>query len=55
LDYLKDPFAMDYKRTDFFDELEVTAELLADGLASRIRRSGQRPDAQPGNFGAVFG
>jgi hypothetical protein len=43
------------KRTDFFDELEVTAELLADRLASRIRRSIRRPDAQPGNFGAIFG
>jgi hypothetical protein len=43
------------KRTDFFDELEVTAELLADRLASRIRRSKQRPDMPPGNFGAVFG
>lgn len=42
------------KRTDFFDEFEVTAELLADRLASRIRRS-QRRDLQPGNFGAVFG
>lgn len=42
------------KRTDFFDEFEVTAELLADRLASRIRRS-KRPDGQPGNFGAVFG
>ena len=43
------------KRTDFADELEVTAELLADRLASRIRRSYQQPDAEPGNFGAVFG
>ncbi|MFF2246557.1 hypothetical protein ACFVTM_20570 [Arthrobacter sp. NPDC058130] len=43
------------KRTDFFDELEVTAEILADRLASRIRRSNPRPDAQPGNFGAIFG
>jgi hypothetical protein len=43
------------KRTDFFNELEVTAELLADRLASRIRRSYRQPDAEPGNFGAVFG
>lgn len=42
------------KRSNFFDEFEVTAELLADRLASRIRRS-QRPDAQPAKFGAVFG
>jgi hypothetical protein len=42
------------KRTDFFDEVEVTAELLADRLASRIRRS-RRTDAQPGSFGVVFG
>ena len=43
------------KRTDFFDEIEVTAELLADRLASRIRRSNRKPDTQPGNFGAIFG
>jgi hypothetical protein len=43
------------KRTDFFDELEVTAELLADRFASRIRRSNHQRDRQPGNFGAVFG
>jgi hypothetical protein len=43
------------KRTDFLNEFEVTAELLADRLASRIRQSLQRPDVQPGNFGAVFG
>ncbi|GAA4032694.1 hypothetical protein GCM10023063_15020 [Arthrobacter methylotrophus] len=42
------------KRTDFFDEFEVTAELLADRLAARIRRSRQA-DRQPSNFGAVFG
>lgn len=42
------------KRTDFMDELEVTAELLADRLAARIR-SAQRSGQQPGNFGAVFG
>jgi hypothetical protein len=42
------------KRTDFLDEFEVAAELLADRLAARIRRSLQGP-GQPGNFGAVFG
>jgi len=26
-----------------------------DRLASRIRRSYRQPDAEPGNFGAVFG
>ncbi|MCU1531582.1 MAG: hypothetical protein JWO49_1153 [Arthrobacter sp.] len=43
------------KRCDFLDEFEVTAELLADRLASRIYRSQERPGKQPGNFGAVFG
>ena len=43
------------KRTGFFDELEVTAELLADRLASRIRRSNGRTGSQPGNFGGIFG
>ncbi|WP_211881732.1 hypothetical protein [Pseudarthrobacter albicanus] len=43
------------KRTDFQDEFEVTAELLADCLAARIRRSLERTDGQPGKFGAVFG
>ncbi len=42
------------QRSDFFNQFEVTAELLADRLAARIRRS-RRPDGQPGNFGAVFG
>jgi hypothetical protein len=42
------------KRTDFFDEFEIAAELLADRLASRIRGS-QQADQQPSNFGAVFG
>jgi hypothetical protein len=42
------------KRTDFQDEFEVAAELLADRLAARIRQSLQGP-GQPGNFGAVFG
>lgn len=43
------------KRTDFLDEFEVTAELLADRLAARIRRSQRRTAGQPGNFGSVFG
>ncbi|ACL42162.1 conserved hypothetical protein (plasmid) [Pseudarthrobacter chlorophenolicus A6] len=43
------------KRTDFMDEFEVTAELLADRLAARIRRSQRRAAGQPGNFGSVFG
>jgi hypothetical protein len=43
------------KRSDFFDELEVTAELLADRLAARIRRSHVPPATQPANFGEVFG
>ena len=43
------------KRTDFMDEFEVTAEILADRLAARIRRSRERSGGQPGNFGEVFG
>jgi hypothetical protein len=43
------------KRSDFLDEFEVTAEILADRLAARIRRSHVSPTAQPGNFGEVFG
>ncbi len=43
------------KRTDFLDELEVTAELLADRLAARIRSSQDRSGGQPGNFSSVFG
>lgn len=43
------------KRSDFLDEFEVTAELLADRLAARIRRSLERTGGQPGNFGRVFG
>ena len=43
------------KRTDFLDELEVTAELLADRLAARIRDSQDRSGGQPGNFSSVFG
>ena len=43
------------KRTDFLDELEVTAELLADRLAARIRDSQDRFGGQPGNFSSVFG
>ena len=36
-------------------EFEVAAELLADRLAARIRRSQDRSGGQPGNFGSVFG
>jgi hypothetical protein len=46
------------KRTDFLrflSEFELTAELLADRLAARTRRSQQRAGGQPGNFGTVFG
>ena len=43
------------KRNDFLSEFEVTAELLADRLAARIRRSQRRAGGQPGNFGTVFG
>ncbi|MGO4807500.1 hypothetical protein AB4089_20545 [Arthrobacter sp. 2MCAF15] len=43
------------KRTDFLDELEATAELLADRLAARIRSSQDRSGGQPGNFSSVFG
>lgn len=43
------------KRTDFMDETEVTAELLADRLAARIRASQAGTAGQPANFGAVFG
>jgi hypothetical protein len=43
------------KRTDFLNEFEVAAELLADRLAARIRRSQDRSGGQPGNFGSVFG
>jgi hypothetical protein len=44
------------KRTDFLDEFEVTAELLADRLAARIRRSQRRTyGGQPKNFGLIFG
>lgn len=44
------------KRTDFLDELEVTAELLADRLAARIRQSQRRTaGGQPGAFGTIFG
>ncbi|MEO3931378.1 hypothetical protein WMO79_01000 [Micrococcaceae bacterium Sec7.4] len=42
------------KRSDFLDEFEITAELLADRLAARIRKS-QENGGQPGNFKAVFG
>jgi hypothetical protein len=43
------------KRTNFLNEFEVTAELLADRLAARIRHSQDRSGGQPGNFGSVFG
>ncbi|HEX9228801.1 MAG TPA: hypothetical protein VF885_19545 [Arthrobacter sp.] len=43
------------KRSDFMDEFEVTAEILADRLAARIRLSQTRTAGQPGNFGKVFG
>jgi hypothetical protein len=33
----------------------VTAELLADLLAARIRNSQRRTAGQPGNFGSIFG
>lgn len=43
------------KRSDFLDEFEVTAELLADRLAARIRLAVNRRNGQPRNFGAIFG
>lgn len=43
------------KRTDFMDEFEVTAELLADRLAARIRSSQRLAAGQPGAFGTIFG
>jgi hypothetical protein len=43
------------KRSDFMNEFEVTAEILADRLAARIRRSHVPPATQPANFGEVFG
>ena len=43
------------KRTDFLDELEVTAENQADSLAARIRNSQDRSGGQPGYFSSVFG
>ncbi|ACL42160.1 conserved hypothetical protein (plasmid) [Pseudarthrobacter chlorophenolicus A6] len=43
------------KRSDFMDEFEVAAELLADRLAARIRRSQELTAGQPGGFGAIFG
>jgi hypothetical protein len=42
------------RRTGFFDEPEVTSELLADRFASRIRFSQQRSDVQPDGLGKVF-
>jgi hypothetical protein len=49
-----DSVVMALKRSDFLDEFEITAEILADRLSARIRNS-QRPGQQPGNFTAVFG
>ncbi|MCB5281121.1 hypothetical protein [Arthrobacter sp. ES1] len=43
------------KRSDFLNEFEITAEILADRLAARIRRSYVPPARQPANFGEVFG
>lgn len=43
------------KRSDFMDEFEVAAELLADRLAARIRRSQEVAAGQPGSFGDIFG
>jgi hypothetical protein len=43
------------KRTDFLNEFEITAELLADRLAARVRTSQRRGGGQPGNFAKVFG
>ncbi|WP_026536273.1 hypothetical protein [Arthrobacter sp. H14] len=40
------------KRTDVHDDIEATAELLADMLANRIFASARR---QPKRFGEVFG
>ncbi|QOT19532.1 hypothetical protein [Paenarthrobacter sp. YJN-5] len=50
-----DRVIMALKRSDFLDEFEVTAELLADRLAARIRRSQRLSAGQPGNFAGVFG
>ena len=49
-----DSVVLALKRSDFLDEFEITAELLADRLAARIRKS-QDSGGQPGNFEAVFG
>lgn len=46
---------MALKRSDFLDEFEVAAELLADRLAARIRRSQRSAAGQPLNFGSIFG
>lgn len=43
------------KRSDFISEFEIAAEMLADRLAARIRRSNVPPPSQPANFGEVFG
>lgn len=54
-DLSPDRVVMALKRTDFMNELEVTAEILADRLSARIRRSQELSAGQPGNFGAIFG
>lgn len=43
------------KRTDFQDEFEVAAELLADRMSALIRESQERLGGQPNNFGKIFG
>lgn len=43
------------KRSDFMNEFEITAEILADRLAARIRDSQASGSGQPANFGEVFG
>lgn len=50
-----DAIVMALKRSDFMNEFEVTAEILADRLAARIRRSHVPPAKQPAKFGEVFG
>ena len=49
-----DSVVLALKRSDFMNEFEITAEILADRLAARIRKA-QQPPQQPGNFGEVFG
>jgi hypothetical protein len=50
-----DAIVLALKRTDFMNEFEVTAEILADRLAARIRRSHVSPAKQPAKFGEIFG